>query len=118
MLIVEGVVGVLAGIVAFTWPGITALILLYIVAFRAIFGGVVGVAAAIALRREMEGEWILILVGAVSIFFGILLAVLPTVGILSLVWLVGAYAVVVGIALLASAPRVRREAAGRPNRVS
>lgn len=118
LLIVEGTVGVLAGVVAFAWPGVTALIVLYIVAFRAILGGIVGVVAAIALRREMEGEWFLVLVGALSIFFGVLLAVLPVAGILSLVWLVGMYAVVVGIALLALASRVRRGAVVRPSRVS
>lgn len=118
LLIVEGVVGVLAGVVAFAWPGITALALLYLVAFWAIFGGIAEIASAIALRREIEGEWALVLGGALSIVFGLVLAVLPGVGILSLVWLVGIYAIFFGASLLVLAFRVRREVGGNPSRVS
>jgi uncharacterized membrane protein HdeD (DUF308 family) len=59
-LIIEGVLGVLACILAFVWPGITALALLYVIAFWAIFTGVAEVVATISLRREIEGEWALI----------------------------------------------------------
>lgn len=119
LLIVEGVIGVLAGIVAFVSPGITAVALLYLVAFWAIFGGIAEVVAAIALRREIEGEWALILGGLVSVLFGILLLALPGAGLLSLVWLVGLYAVVFGISLLVLAFRVRRGGERRePSRVT
>ena len=63
--------------------------------------------AAIRLRQEIEGEWALIIGGIVSVVFGLLLAVLPGVGILSLVWLIGAYAVMFGVLLIALAMRVR-----------
>lgn len=107
VLFIEGVLGVLAGLVALLWPGITALVLLYVIAFWAIFTGVAEVVAAIALRREIEGEWALILGGILSVIFGIILAVLPGVGLLSLVWLLGLYAILFGIALIVLAFRVR-----------
>jgi uncharacterized membrane protein HdeD (DUF308 family) len=117
VLIVEGVLGILAGFVALAWPGITALALLYVIAFWAIFTGVAEIAAAVALRREIEGEWALILGGALSVIFGLILAVLPWVGLLSLVWLVGLYAIVFGIALIVVAFRVRGMGGRRSSRV-
>ena len=113
LLIVEGVLGVLAGIIAFVWPGITALALLYLIAAWSIVTGVLEIVAAIRLRREIEGEWALILGGILSVLFGVLLAVLPGPGILALVWLIGAYAVAFGVILIVLAFRVRNEADSR-----
>ena len=108
LLLVEGILGVLAGIVAFVWPGLTALALLYFVAAWAIVTGIFEIVGAIRLRREIEGEWALILSGALSVLFGVLLAVIPApAGILSLLWLIGAYAVAFGLLLIILAFRVR-----------
>lgn len=65
------------------------------------------VVEAVRLRREIEGEWAMILGGALSVVFGVLLAALPGVGILSLLWLIGAYAVAFGVVLLVLAFRLR-----------
>ena len=65
------------------------------------------IVAAVSLRREIEGEWALIVGGVLSVNFGIILAVLPGVGLLSLVWLIGIYAILFGIALIVLAFRVR-----------
>jgi len=111
----KGASGIVAGLVALAWPSITALVLLYVVAIWAILSGVAEIFAAVALRREMAGEWALFLVGVLSVIFGTILAVLPGVGLLSLVWLVGLYALVVGVALIVLALRVRR-LQGRENR--
>src|SRR5215212_9743894 len=120
LLLIEGVLGVLAGLVAAFWPGLTALALLYFVAAWAIVTGIIEIVGAIRLRREIEGEWALGLSGVLSVIFGVLLVVLPApAGLLSLVWLVGAYAVATGVLLLILAFRVRseagREAPARPS---
>ena len=115
VLIAEGASGIVAGMVALAWPSITALVLLYVVAIWAILSGVAQIIAAVALRREMAGEWALFLVGVLSVIFGIILTVLPGVGLLSLVWLVGLYALAVGVALIVLALRVRG-LQGRENR--
>jgi uncharacterized membrane protein HdeD (DUF308 family) len=107
VLIAEGAWGIVSGVVAVAWPSITALVLLYVVAIWAILSGVAEMIAAVALRREMAGEWALFLVGLLSVIFGITLAVLPGVGLLSLVWLVGLYALAIGVALIGLAFRVR-----------
>lgn len=109
LLLLEGIVGVAAGLIAFIWPDITALALLYIIAAWAVITGVLEIVIAVQLRRQIEGEWVLVLGGIVSVILGVVLAVLPAVGILSLVWLVGVYAVVFGILLLVLAFRLRRQ---------
>jgi uncharacterized membrane protein HdeD (DUF308 family) len=114
LLLAEGALGVLAGLVAFFYPGITALVLLYVIAFWAIFTGILEVVMAIWLRREIENEWLMGLSGVLSVLFGVILAVLPGVGLLSLVWLVGIYALIFGVALIVLGFRVRgRRASGR-----
>jgi uncharacterized membrane protein HdeD (DUF308 family) len=111
LLLIQGTLGVLAGLVAIFWPGLTALALLYFIAAWAIVTGIMEIVAAIRLRREIEGEWALALSGALSVLFGVLLVVLPApAGLLSLVWLIGAYAVATGVLLLILAFRVRSEA--------
>lgn len=106
-MILEGALGILAGIVTFLYPGLTALVLLYIIAFWAIFIGILRIVTAISLRRELENEWLMILGGILAVIFGVLLIVLPGVGLLSLTWLIGIWALIFGIALIVLAFRVR-----------
>ena len=107
LLLVEGVLGVFAGLFTFFWPGMTALVLLYVIALWAIVTGVLKVIMAISLRREIENEWLMILSGVLSVLFGMLLAVLPSVGLLSLVWLIGIYALMFGVVWIVLSFRVR-----------
>ena len=76
----EGAFGIVAGLVALAWPGVTALVLLYVIAIWAILSGIAEIIAAVALRREIEGEWVLFLVGVLSVVLGVAMAVLPGVG--------------------------------------
>jgi uncharacterized membrane protein HdeD (DUF308 family) len=107
-LVVEGIAGVIAGIITFAWPNITTLALLWLIAFWALVTGVMEIVAAIRLRRELQGEWLLILSGALSVVFGILLIVWPASGALALVTLIAIYALIFGVALIALGFRLRR----------
>jgi uncharacterized membrane protein HdeD (DUF308 family) len=101
------VAGIVTGILTFMWPNITALVLLYFIAAWAIFTGVFEIAAAIRLRQEIEGEWMLILAGIASLIFGVLLFITPGAGALAVVWLIASYALLFGILLLVLAFRLR-----------
>ncbi|EJO30299.1 MULTISPECIES: HdeD family acid-resistance protein [Burkholderiales] len=110
-LIIVGLLGVAAGIVTFLWPGLTALVLLYIIAFWALAAGVFQVIAAIRFRKEIRNEWLLGLSGVVSILFGAMLIVQPGAGALALVWVIGIYAVFFGILLLIFSLRLKQHRA-------
>jgi uncharacterized membrane protein HdeD (DUF308 family) len=121
LLLIEGVASVLTGLIAFFLPGLTAILLLYLIAAWAIVTGISEIAMAIRLRKEITGEWALIVGGAFSVLFGVILAVVgPVVGLISLLWLIGFYAVAFGILMLITAFSVRGGDSGgadRPSRV-
>jgi uncharacterized membrane protein HdeD (DUF308 family) len=117
-LVLVGIAGIAAGLIAFFWPGITALVLLYLIAFWAIFIGFMQIFAAIRLRREIDNEWWLILGGVAAVLFGVIAIVAPGAGALSLVWLIAVYAIVFGVSLLALAFRLRGLGRGREPRTA
>jgi uncharacterized membrane protein HdeD (DUF308 family) len=117
LLLAEGVLGVLAGLVAFFWPGMTAMVLLFLISAWAIFTGLLKVVMAIAFRRRTENEWLMGLSGVLSVLFGVVLAVWPGAGLLSLVWLVGIYALIFGVALIVLGFRARGHAQASGSRV-
>lgn len=106
-LLFGGLFGVLIGIVTFAMPHMTAIILLYFIGFWAIFSGATEIAAAIRLRRVINDEWLLVLVGVVSILFGIFLISAPARGALAVALWIGLYATIIGIGLLVLAFRLR-----------
>ena len=107
LLLIEGVLGILFGILALFWPDLTALTLLYIIAFWAIFSGTARIVMAVMLRREIENEWSIALSGVLSVVLGIVLVLLPGAGLVAYTWLLGLLVLAVGIALIYYAFRVR-----------
>jgi len=106
-LILGGLLGILAGLLTFVMPGITALGLLMLIAAWAIVTGIMEVVAAIRLRKIIANEWLLILAGIASVAFGVVLFLQPAAGALALIWWIGAWALIFGILLIVLAFRMR-----------
>ncbi len=103
----EGLASILVGVIAFVMPVAAAFALLWFVSAWAILTGAIRIGAAIRLRKEIQGEWMLILNGALSVLFGIVIIFRPGAGLITLVWVLGAYAIVFGIVLVGLAFRLR-----------
>ena len=96
--ILEGVIGVAAGVIALVLPvGFVAEILLLLIAAWAILTGILEIVMAVRLRRVIEGEVWLALAGVASIVFGVVLFLFPAAGILSIVWLIAGFAIAFGV---------------------
>jgi uncharacterized membrane protein HdeD (DUF308 family) len=108
VLALEGVVSIVAGLLAYVLPGLTALSLLLLIAAWSLVTGVLEIAAAIRLRRQVKGEWLMALSGVLSVVFGFLLMVFPGAGALAVVLWIGAYAIPFGAILIALGVKLRR----------
>jgi uncharacterized membrane protein HdeD (DUF308 family) len=97
LLLFEGILGILAGAIALVWPGITALAFLYLLAAWAILTGILELVAPLSFPMSGGRALLMVLTGVVSIVFGILIAAQPAAGLLAVVWLIGVYAIVLGI---------------------
>lgn len=107
LFLIEGLFGIAAGVVALLWPDITGLILLYLIAAWAIVTGLLEIIVAFQLRQQLQGEWLLVIAGIVSVVFGVLLTVWPVAGALAILVFLGAYAIFYGVMLLIVAYRLR-----------
>ncbi len=107
-LVLVGLIGIGIGIVTFLWPGLTALTLLYFIAGWVIATGVFQIIGAIELRNVIEDEWWLILDGALSVLFGILLFIMPGAGAVALIWLIALFAIALGILMIGFAFKVKK----------
>ena len=111
VLLLGGLAGIVVGVLTFVWPAITALVLLYLIAAWAIVIGVLEIGAAVSGWLPVVQEWTLALAGIISVLLGVLLAIRPGVGLLSLVWVIGIYAIIYGVLLLIRAFQFRTAAA-------
>jgi len=105
--VAEGTVGVIAGLVAFLWPGMTASGLLYVIVGWAVGSGILKITTTIVLRSEVENGWLLAGSGTLSVLFGVILAALAGSELPSLAPFIGVFAVVVGLALIVFALQLR-----------
>jgi uncharacterized membrane protein HdeD (DUF308 family) len=103
-----GLSGLAAGIVALVWPGLTAVLLLAIIAAWALLTGILEIVGALRLREEITGEWSLILSGIISLIFAVLLMTNPAAGALAMVWMIGIYAIICGVLMMILGVRVHR----------
>jgi uncharacterized membrane protein HdeD (DUF308 family) len=107
-LVVAGLLGIGAGLVAFFSPGMTALALITLIGAWAVVRGIVEIVGAVQLRKEIDNEWWLVASGALSVLFGLMVLAAPGEGALALLWVIGAYAVVFGVMLVGLSLRLRR----------
>lgn len=109
-LVLVGILGIAVGVLTFAWPGITAFTLVVLIGAWALMIGIFEIVGAIRLRKEIEGEWLLGLSGSLSILLGIILLLQPAAGALAVVWWIGAFAVIMGLAYIGLALRLRKHA--------
>jgi len=108
LMVLEGVLGIVVGVLIFLRPESAAIALIYLIAAWAIITGILQIVQALRLRRVIDGEWALIVGGLATVIFGVLLAIWPKEGLIALVWIFGVFAVVYGVMQLVVANRVRR----------
>ena len=96
ILLIEGFVGVLFGYLALRAPGLTAAVLLLYIAFWAMITGALRVITAIRLRKEIQGEWFLVMSGFASMLFGVLMMLWPGAGALAMLSVIAVWAIVAG----------------------
>jgi uncharacterized membrane protein HdeD (DUF308 family) len=106
-LLVEGLAGIAVGAITFFWPGITQLALLFMIAAWAVVTGVFEIVAAVWLRKEIRGEWLLALSGVLSVAVGVALVVNPGAGLLAISWMIGTYAIIFGVLFIVLGFRLR-----------
>ncbi len=108
LVLLLGIVSMIVGIVAVLHPGATVFVLVLLMAAQAIATGVLDIAVAIRLRKVIEREWLLVLTGALSILFGVLVVLFPPAGAFALAFIVAFYAIAIGLLLLVLAMRARK----------
>jgi uncharacterized membrane protein HdeD (DUF308 family) len=106
--LLEGIVGILFGLYAIFSPIGAAAAIVTVIAIWAVVTGALEIAAAFRLRKHIQGEWLLILIGALSVLFGVALFAAPVAGAITLVWMLAGYGFVFGILLIIFGLRVRR----------
>lgn len=109
-LALVGLLGIGVGVITLLWPQITGAVLLLFIAGWAIASGILQIIGAINLRKEIDGEWLLIASGVLSVLFGILVIMYPGAGALSLALVIGAFAVAYGVLLIGFALRLKKHA--------
>ncbi|HET6278109.1 MAG TPA: DUF308 domain-containing protein [Candidatus Polarisedimenticolia bacterium] len=106
-MLLLGVLGVGAAITAFIWPGMTAVILLWIIAWTAILRGLFEIAAAIRLRKLIDNEWLLAISGLLSVVAGFVVLRNPAAGALAITFVIGGYMILMGIVAVVLSFRLR-----------
>ncbi len=107
LLLLTGFAGIGVGLLTYLNPSLTVLALLFYIAIWAIATGLLEIGAALRLRKEIEGEFFLILAGLISVAFGVLIMARPARGALAVLFAIGVYAVAFGATLVVLSIRAR-----------
>ncbi len=110
VLLLKGILGIAVGAITFFNPQLTGTALLAFLSAWFVLSGILEIILAIRIRKEIEGEWALILAGALSVLFGILVLIKPVAGAIAIAWWIGAYALMFGILLITLGLRLRKVA--------
>ncbi|MBQ4133674.1 MAG: HdeD family acid-resistance protein [Desulfovibrionaceae bacterium] len=103
-----GVVGIVAGLLAAAWPGLTMVVLVYIIGIWAVISGMSEIFMSVNLRRTIDRWWLLLLSGIVGVLFGVFLLYAPLEGMLMMIWCLAGFALALGIFSLIFAFRLRK----------
>jgi uncharacterized membrane protein HdeD (DUF308 family) len=103
--VLDGILGIAVGVATFVFPGVTAQAMVLLIGVWAILTGIFEVIAGFEL--PIKRDWLLVLAGIASIVFGVLVFAYPVTGALAIAWLIGAYALVFGVSMLAFGIRLR-----------
>ena len=109
-LAIVGIIGILAGLIAFANPVLVGFYLLLFIGAWAVVSGIFEIIGAVRLRKEIDNEWMLILHGVITVLFGIMLMAWPVTSALALIWVIGAYAIAAGVIMIALAFRLKGHA--------
>lgn len=107
-LILEGIFGILIGVLTIIRPAAMAAAWIIIIAAWAIVTGIFEIITAVRLRKEITGEWALILGGVISVLFGLLAAFYPASGAFAVGFMLGVYAIVFGAMFIWLALNLRK----------
>ncbi|MFA6492754.1 MAG: HdeD family acid-resistance protein [Patescibacteria group bacterium] len=100
LLLLEGIIGIVVAITVFSWPVLTAVVFVYLIAIWAILTGILEFFVGLAAPWEAIGKWLVIFTGILSIILGVIMLSMPLISIVLLIWLVGIYALVAGLMLV------------------
>jgi uncharacterized membrane protein HdeD (DUF308 family) len=107
LVLIPGLIGIIIGIITIVWPAFFTVVIFYLIAVWALVYGIMEIYNALRLRKDVEGEWMPILVGIVSVIFGLVLLIKPlTVGA-TVTWVIGLCVLVLGVLWLILAFRAR-----------
>lgn len=109
LLVLEAILGILVGLLTLVWPGATLLAVTILIGAWALITGIAQIVAAVRLRKEISGELLYVLAGAVSVLFGLMVLIWPNRGAFAVAWIIGIYAILFGVLLIALSLRVRRD---------
>lgn len=107
-LALGGLLSIAAGIIIFALPGVTLVLMIWIVAFWALITGIFEIIATFKVPSGTGGKGLLFLSGILSIIIGLFLLTRPGAGLLALLWIIGIYAILAGLTILGLAFRIRK----------